>query len=180
MSLLKNVQDKFNFNQSANNMNKSILLSLLLFMIGFSMHAQTSIELIPGSISPNSYNLNVSVAGASPSNPFVNYTTQKIKYRWPFFGDNILGTLSVKASNIPPGISVTVAAGGTGANNGGYPNGTITLSSTYQVLIRTIWYTGSLWFGGTTERTLTQNATITDFSLLRPGGYSIIVTFKLE
>lgn len=149
-------------------------------MIGLSMQAQTSIELIPGSISPNSYNLYVNVAGQGLTDPFVNYTTQKIKYRWPFLGDNILGTLSVKASNIPPGISVTVAAGGTGANNGGYPNGTITLSSTYQVLIRTIWYTGSLWFGGTTVRTLTQNATITDFSLLRPGGYSIIVTFKLE
>lgn len=160
----------------------------ILFLLHFfqSINAQ-NLSLDPTNIPSSSLTLPVTayVAGASPINPLVGYTGQKIKYKWAFFGDNIVGTIYVKATEIPTGFSFKVVASSTvtpSCWSPGTASSELTLNTSYQTLVSSIWGTGSYWWSSpkVVSRTLTQNILITDFSQVRPGTYDIQVEYVLQ
>lgn len=161
-------------------MKTCLRLMMLLCANGLAgllqMQAQ-SISLAPMSINPSVFNITVSTAGANPSLTLLNnYTTQKVKYSWPLFGDGIVGYVSVKAETLPPGIGMTVQATGSSGWLGlnGSSTGTVTVGSSYQSIISGIIMANNI------NRGMTQYITISDFSQLRPGSYAVIVSYQLQ
>lgn len=150
-----------------------IQFGLLIFLGGISAQ---SITLNPPSISPNSYTITVSTAGGNPSNPLTNYTSQSVKYTWPFLGENLFGSISVMSTTLPSGISMTVLATGSSGfwNIYGTSSGTKTVTSAYQSIISGILSAGNV------SRGLTQNMTISDFSQLRPGTYTVVINYLMQ
>jgi hypothetical protein len=146
----------------------------------------------PSSIGPSSYIITVSNAGVNPSNPTTNNTSQSICYRWQFAGEEagLMGYISVKSSNIPSGITVTVKATGDDGSNGffltnryGTGNVTVTVGPTSEDVISGIWSTNSGIYWGTLKtiaRPLVQNITISSFADLHPGTYPVTLTYIMQ
>jgi len=160
---------------------KRYLILLVLSVATGRLCAQSSsISLTPAGISPSSYNMTVTTAGSSPTNPLVNnYTSQLVKYSWPFFGDNIYGTMYVSSSSIPLGITVTVIASSSTSGGSGFGKGTAdadvkTVNSSMQTLVTRIWQCSGV------SRTLTQNIFIGSFADLHPGTYPVTITYYLQ
>ncbi|MDP4276367.1 MAG: hypothetical protein Q8914_01920 [Bacteroidota bacterium] len=154
---------------------KRYLMTAFLLALANCVFAQ-SIALSPATISPSVFSITATTAGANPSNPLTNYTSQSVKYTWPFLGNNLFGYIYVSSSSIPSGLSMTVQAGGSsgfwGAN--GTSSGEITVSSSSQMLISGIWSANNI------SRPLTQNIKISDFSQLHPGTYVVTVNYSLQ
>lgn len=152
-----------------------LLLGLLL--VNTVCWSQVSVSLNPSGISPSSYNVYTQTAGDRPSDLLTNYTSQNIKYNWPFFGENIFGTMYASITGLPAGFIMTVRVTGSSGWIGerGSSTGTITLSSTEQAVISGIWSAGNV------SRGMTQNITIdiNNFALLKAGNKSMIVTYSL-
>jgi len=171
--------------------NKLFLLVVVLFIWVCSIWGQ-NMFLNPSSIGPSSYVITVSNAGVNPGNPTTNNTSQSIRYKWAFAGENssLTGNITVESTSIPSGITVTVKATGDDGSNGlflknryGTGDVTITVGSTAQNLITDIWSTNSsAWWGNvnTVTRGLTQNITISDFSQLHPGTYPVTLTYIMQ
>jgi hypothetical protein len=151
---------------------KRILLLLLVLLPISRTIAQTSISLTPTTYSPSSYTLQTTTAGATPSNPLTNYTSQSVRYSWPFLGDNIYGTIEVNSTTVPSGMTITVQAANPGSWAGS-SGGLVTVGSTYNDIINSIWYANRKTV------TLTQNVFISDFSQLHPGTYVVTMNYRI-
>lgn len=175
--LFKKKRDKSNSrNYNISGMkNKKVTLFGILILMAVQAWGQTSISLSPSNISPSSYTLLTYTAGSSPTNPITNYTSQSVKYTWPFLGDNVFGALYVSSSTIPSGLTMTIqATGGSGWwDMYGTSTGTQTVTDSYQALI------SGIWSASNRTRGLTQNLFISNFSDLHPGDYSVNVSFML-
>lgn len=146
----------------------------------------------PASIGPSSYVITVSNAGVNPANPTTNNTSQSVCYKWAFAGEEagLMGYISVKSSNIPSGIKVTIKATGDDGTNGilltnryGTGDVTVTVGSTDQDIISGIWSTNAaIWWGvvKTISRPLTQNISISSFADLHPGTYPVSITYTMQ
>jgi len=164
-----------------------MLLTLLFGVIVLARGQSGSLELVPGSFSPSSFNMTTYTAGSQPDNPMVNYTGQVIKYKWSWFGgEGISANIYVYSSaSIPSGFTFTIEASSSSSpstQGPGSSTGPVTLSTYQQTLVSGIWNTASGWFGSAkvVSRTLTSNLTVTDFSQLHPGTYPITVNFLLQ
>jgi hypothetical protein len=155
-------------------MKKRCLLLLALILLVGGIWAQSAkIALTPLAFSPSTFTLQTTTAGATPANPVVNYTSQSLKYSWPFLGDNIFGTIALTANVIPSGITITDQAANPGSWAGS-TTGLVTVSTSYTDMITGIWYASNKTV------TLTQNVYISDFSLLHPGTYVITMTYRIQ
>lgn len=167
---------------------KEILLAAILLIIIINTWGQ-QMDLYPATIIPSSYTITAS-AGLLPANPTTNNTSQSVRYKWPF--NNWLFTnLTVESSTtIPSGISITVKATGDDGGDGfllqnryGTGDVTVTVTSTPQNLITSIWSTNASTYYGTVKqvyRPLIQNIIISDFSKLRPGTYPISIIYVMQ
>jgi hypothetical protein len=157
-------------------MKKRFFLIMLSLVVFYACVFAQSITLNPASISPSSFNITVSTAGGNPTNPLTNYTSQSVRYSWPFLGDGLFGYIDVMSTTLPPGIGMTILATGSSGfwNFYGTATGTKTVSSDYQSIISGILSASNV------SRGLTQNITISDFSQLRPGTYTVVINFRLQ
>ena len=149
-----------------------ILFIIALASISNTVKSQISISLTPTTLSPSSYTITVTAAGTNPANPIVNYTNQKLKYRWPFFDQGVVGAIYVQSSTIPSGFSMTNLVTGSSGTWGkdGTSTGTVTISPTYQAIVTGIW-------SANITRGLTQNLSITDFADLHPGTTVVTINY---
>lgn len=154
-------------------MNKRCLILLILTLLGGRIWAQVRIALTPLTLSPSAYTIQTSSAGPTPANPIVNYTSQSVKYSWPFLGDGIVGFIDIQSNTVPSGMSYTVQAANPGSW-GGSTTGLVTVNSYYQTIISGIWWA--------TNRTitLTQNVFISNFSELHPGTYVVTLNYRIQ
>lgn len=147
-------------------------LVIALANIAVSMFGQITISLTPTSLIPSSYTISVSAAGTNPANPIVNYTSQKLKYKWPFLDQGVVGSIYVQSSTIPSGFTMTnLVTGSSGAwGKDGTSTGTVTISSDYQALVTGIW-------SANITRGLTQYLNISNFADLHPGTTVVTINY---
>ncbi len=155
-------------------MNKRCFFLLFITLLGGSTWAQSRISLTPLTLSPNAYTLQTSTAGATPANPIVAYTSQSVKYSWPFLGDGIVGNIDILSNSVPPGMTYTVQAAQPSGNWAGSTTGLVTVATYYQSIITGIWYASNKTV------ILTQNVFISDFSQLHPGTYAVTLNYRLQ
>jgi len=149
------------------------LFIVALAAIASNLQGQISISLDPTNMAPTSRTITVSAAGTNPANPINNYTTQKIKYRWPTFDQGIFGAIYVQSTTIPSGLSMTNLVTGSSGFWGSYgtSTGTITISTTPQALVTGIW-------NANITRGMTQNLLISDFANLHPGTTVVTINYS--
>jgi hypothetical protein len=149
---------------------KEMLVVFCLLLSTFSVWSQ-SVELVPGSISPNSYNLLVYTAGEALPDLRTNYTEQYVKYLWP---SRRSGILAVGISNLPDGFKMTVSA--SPSSNGGTSIGTVNIldDGYYHPIVNSIPQSSNY-----VTSTLTQNIIIDkdNFSNLKAGDYRLITVY---
>ena len=157
-------------------MKSGIIFALFgMLLVSTNCWSQLSIELSPSGISPSSYNVYTQVAGSKLTDPVVNYTSQVVKYTWPFLGNNIVGSIYATVTGLTPGLKMTVQATGSSGfwDAYGVSTGTKTLSTTPSELIY------GIWSANNRTRGLTQNITIENFALLKAGNKTITVTYTI-
>lgn len=151
------------------------LLIIVILLAKGSVYSQNTIVMVPVTMSPNYFTVTVTAAGANPANPMTNYTSQSVKYKWPFLDQGVVGNVSVMSTSIPSGLTMTVLAGGSSGfwNAYGTSTGTITVSDLYQAIISGVWSANNI------ARPLTQNITISNFAALHPGTYTVTINYRL-
>lgn len=159
---------------------KPLKIFLLLGFLSFNVvcWSQVSVSLNPSSISPSSYNVYTQTAGDRPGDLLTNYTSQTIKYTWPFFGDGIFGNMYASITGLPAAFKMTVLVTGSSGFWDAYGVATanpVALSSTEQVII------SNMWSASNRTRGLTQNITIdlNNFAALKAGNKIMTVTYTL-
>ena len=156
------------------------LISVAFIILASPIFGQNSeLYLTPTSIVPNTITITAVNAGALPSDPLAQNTSQSLVYRWKEMGgwnSNDKGMVEVLSYYIPTGFSVYVKADdNTGSNyKNGVSNGVINLNGNWQRLIYNIKDKSLI------TRVLTQSVKATDFSKLAIGDYYVTINYRLS
>lgn len=161
---------------------KTFLIAFFLILMNYSF--SQSLSLSPANLVPNIVTITAVEAGALPSNPMVNNTSQSLVYKFKKtggWGSQDLGYVDVISWWLPSGIKLKVKAdNNTGpAQKNGLAAPEVSLyinpnQNDWQNFIYNIQTTSQV------SRVITMSAEVTNFANLAVGLYTVSVQYRLS